>query len=139
LECFWLIVACKIFCGGCLWPQSVFFHFFCCYFDGPNNRIRFHPTLIAQLGVTPTTNPLLPPTFGWLLCNSISWWPSKVKGPPISIILFFVAQFNGPNDSITSHPTHIAQLAINPTSYQLLPSTFGWLLRLSTEWQSPKA
>ncbi len=137
---FWLVVACKISCGGRLWPRRVLFLlFFCRYFNGPNNRIRSHPTFIAQLTVAFTSNPLLPPTFGLLLCLSISSQPSKVKGSPISLILFFSTQFDGPNDGITSHPTQIAQLTVNPKSYPLLLPTFGWLLSLPTEWRPPKA
>jgi hypothetical protein len=53
-----------------------FLLFFVAHFNVPNDRITSHPTLIAEeLAITPTSNPLLPPTFGWLLCISIKWPP----------------------------------------------------------------
>jgi hypothetical protein len=71
---FWLVVACKILCGGRLRPQcALFLLFFVAHFDGPKDRITSHPTLIAKLTIAPTSNPSLPPTFGWLMCISIEW------------------------------------------------------------------
>ncbi len=40
------------------------------HFDGPNDRITSHLTLIAQLAVTSTSNRMLSLTFSWLLCVS---------------------------------------------------------------------
>ncbi len=69
--CFWLVVACKILCGGRLRPRSVYFlFFFVAHFDCPNDRIVSHPILIARHAIAPTSNPSLPPSFSWLLCLS---------------------------------------------------------------------
>jgi hypothetical protein len=62
----------------------------------------------------------------------------KGEGSTHLSYLFFIDQFDGPNDGITSYPTLITQLAITPTSYPSLPPAIGLLLRLSTEWWPPK-
>jgi hypothetical protein len=83
-----------------------FCYFFVMHFDGPNNRITSHPNLIALLAVTPTSNSLLPPTFGWLLYLSIEWQPSKAKGPPTSLIFIFCQSIQWPKQfyNIPPHP-----------------------------------
>jgi hypothetical protein len=75
--------------------SSLYFDFSVAQFDGPNDRTMFHPTHITQRTVAPAYKPSLSQTFGWLLCPSIKWWPSKAKGQPI-YLFFDVASFDAP-------------------------------------------
>ncbi len=40
-------------------------------FDPPNDGITSHPFVVAQCVVSPTSPPLLPPTFGWGLADGM--------------------------------------------------------------------
>jgi hypothetical protein len=56
---------CVKYCLAAVYGHDVihFCYFFVAHFDGPNNRIKPHPTLIAQLPAALTFKPLLLPTF----------------------------------------------------------------------------
>ena len=104
------------------------------HFDGPNNRIISHPTLITQLATIPSSNPLLLLTFGWLLCLFVKWC-HMMKCLLISLILYFVIQLNGPNDGIMSNfsplpncPAHYKPTSpITVTNLQLVVESFNWM------------
>jgi hypothetical protein len=100
--CFWLVV---VYIRCRLRPQCIFIlDFSIAQFNGPNYGMTPHPTLIAQHAVTPTYRPLLSPTFGWLLCLSIKWRPSKAKGLIFSLFLIFLS-LNSTAQTMGQHPT----------------------------------
>ncbi len=101
--CFWLVVALKILCGGHLRPWGVILLLFVvAHFEGPNNRITSHPTLITKLAIAPNSNSSLPPIFGWLLCISIKW--QLCCGHGVFFFIFFISQFATPNKGKMSPP-----------------------------------
>jgi hypothetical protein len=87
--CFWLVVVWFSFVSSRLRPRRIFVVvFFLCRFIAPSKETTPPHTFFP--GRLSSSMPLPPsmPTFGWLLCPPIKRWPSKAKGPPIS--LFFV-------------------------------------------------
>ncbi len=116
----------------------MFLIFHVAQFDGPHDEKMPHPIVIVLCAVSPSYILLPRPTFGWLLCPPLQWQASKPKVPSFSLFLFFVAQFNPPNNGITPHPFIIAQRAVSPTSHPLLPPTFGCLMCRPINRQPPK-
>jgi hypothetical protein len=53
-------------------------------------------------------------------------------------LIFSIAQFDGPNNEITSHPIVIILHSVSPSYIILLRPTFSWLLCLSLQWQPSK-
>jgi len=85
--CFWLVVVVLNHHLAAIYGSGVdlLLFFSVAQFDNPNNWITSHPNLRVQCVIAPTYSLLLPLTFGWLLCLSIEWQPSKAKGSPISL------------------------------------------------------
>ncbi len=133
--CFWSVVVCKILCGGHLRLGHVLFLlFFVAHFNGPNDRITSYPNLITQLAITPTSNPSLSPTFGWLLCLSFEWQPSKAEGLPTSLILIFCQSIWWLKQlyNVPPHPNCPAHhqldiLSIAVADLQLVIASFNWM------------
>ncbi len=77
-------------------------------------------------------------TFGWLLCPPINWWPSKAKGPPISL---FFSSINIPPQTTGNRPPHMFRPGL--VSYPMHPLTSTpssiWLLFILIKQWPPTA
>ncbi len=91
--------------------EFCFIYFFAPKFDGRNDATASSPIMIFLRAVLPNFIPLLRPTFGWLLCPSIQWKPSKPKAPSLSLFLFFVCSIRRPKRRVNVLTTRSAPAA----------------------------
>ncbi len=88
-------------------PSKATTYFRCRFFSSSIRRSkqRENTPHTFRPGRLSSSMPLPPsmPTFGWLLCPSIKWRPSKAKGPPISLF-FSSINIPPPNDGQPSSP-----------------------------------
>ncbi len=137
--CFWLVVVGFSFVGSRLRPQHNFCCcFFLCWFAAPSKETTpphtFRPGRLSSSMPLPT----LMLTFGWLLCLPIKRWPSKAKGPPISLLFLLI---NIPPQTSGNHPPHTFPpgLASSPTHPLTSTPSSIWLLFILIKRQPPKA
>jgi len=75
-------------------------------------------------------------TFGWLLCLSIHWKPSKLMAPTLSqFIIFCVALFD---PQMTGKRLVLPRCFSSPTSHPPRTPSFGWLLHQPIKQKLPK-
>ncbi len=90
--CVFLVGCCVGICRlGAIYSHDVFYFFIFCHLICRPQIVGKRPphTFCHGLSPTPTSPPPRTPTFCWLLCPPIEWWPSKDLALSLSLI------FNG--------------------------------------------
>ncbi len=82
-------------------------------------------------------SPVKPVCF-WLVVTFLLVFGSHLRPLCIFVLDFSVAQFDGPNNEITSHPIVILLYTISPSYIISLRPTFGWMLCPPFQWQPSK-
>jgi hypothetical protein len=118
------------------WPSKVVF--FLCQFAVPDEETTPPHTFCPGHLSSPR---LLPPStlnFGWLLCPHIKQWPSKAKGPPVSLHFLWIDLLH---QTTGNRPPHTFRPSLtSPPMHPLMSKpTIGWLLYPPINWRPPKA
>jgi hypothetical protein len=94
----------------------------CITFPPPPTNLLHDSFPLPPSSISPNYIPSLGPAFGWLLCLSIHWKPSKVKALLLSLFLYLYHSIRPPKQQENILP-HVLRLAVSPLQRPPTPPT----------------